>query len=253
MDGLSPPKTIGVLIFHLLLTHSCRGQSQLIGPSQPIVATVGNDIILPCHLQPAVGVSAMTLEWTRPDLDPRFVFVWRANQDLVDRKNPNYKGRTSLSIDELKQGNISLKLSKVKTSDKGKYRCFIPDMNKESFVELVVASGTVSSPVVSIAGTDRERGGVMLQCESKGWYLQPEVLWLDGEGNLLSAGPTETIRGPDYLYTVSSRVTVEKRNSNNFTCRVQQSNINQTRETNIIVPGKIDLFLSQILDLLSYN
>ena len=114
------------------------GQSQLIGPSQPIVATVGNDIILPCHLQPAVDVSAKTLEWTRPDLDPRFVSVWRASQDLVDRKNPNYKGRTSLSIDELKHGNISLKLSKVKTSDEGKYRCFIPDMNKESFVELVV-------------------------------------------------------------------------------------------------------------------
>ncbi|XP_042071899.1 butyrophilin subfamily 1 member A1 [Haplochromis burtoni] len=78
---------------------------------------------------------------------------------------------------------------------------------------------------------------VVLQCESAGWYPEPELLWLDGEGNLLSAGPTETLRGPDDLYTVSSRVIVEKRHSNNITCRVQQRNTNQSRETHIHVPG----------------
>ena len=63
------------------------------------------------------------------------------------------------------------------------------------------------------------------------------MFWLDGEGNLLSAGPTETVRGPDDLYTVSSRVTVEKRHNNSFTCRVQQNHTNQTREAQIHVPG----------------
>ncbi len=79
---------------------------------------------------------------------------------------------------------------------------------------------------------------VLLQCESKGWYPQPEVLWLDGEGNVLSAGPAETVRDPDDLFSVSSRVTVEKRHNNRFTCRVQQKNINQTRETHIHVTGR---------------
>ncbi|XP_062301378.1 CD276 antigen homolog [Scomber scombrus] len=226
-------KILSVLVLPLLLTHSCKGQSQLIGPSQPIVATAGDDIILPCQLQPAEDVANMTLEWKSSDLDSRLVYVWRAGQDMTHLKHPSYKERTSLSIDGLKQGNISLKLSKVKLSDGGKYKCHIPKLNKESFVELIV--GAVSSSVISLAGTDRDTGTVVLQCESKGWYPQPEVLWLDSEGNLLSAGPTETIRGPDGLYTVSSRVTVEKRLSNNFTCRVQQNNINQIRETYIIV------------------
>ncbi|XP_042257676.1 butyrophilin subfamily 3 member A2-like isoform X2 [Thunnus maccoyii] len=229
----SPLKILSVLFVHLLLTHSCKGQSQLIGSSQPIVATVGDDNILPCHLEPAMDVAAMILEWTRSDLDPIYVHVCRAGQDVIHIKNPSYKGRTSLFTDELKQGNISLKLSKVKLSDGGKYKCNIPKLNKQSFVELFV--GAVCSPVISLAGLDRDRGGVVLQCESKGWHPQPEVFWLDGEGNLLSAGPTETVRGPDDLYTVSSRVTVEKRHNNNFTCRVQQNNINQTRETHIIV------------------
>ena len=79
------------------------------------------------------------------------------------------------------------------------------------------------------------------------------MFWLDGEGNLLSAGPTETVRGPDDLYTVSSRVTVEKRHNNNFTCRVQQNNINQTRETHIIVPGRDYIIFNNVITVLISN
>ncbi|XP_074480679.1 butyrophilin subfamily 3 member A2-like [Sebastes fasciatus] len=232
----SPLRPLSVLVFHLLLTQSCRGQSQMIGPPQPIVALVGDDIILPCHLEPAVDVAAMTLEWTRSDLNSIFVFVWRAGKDLVHVKDPSYTGRTSLFTDGLKHGNISLKLSKVKLSDEGRYKCYVADLDKESLVELVVASGAASYLVITLSGIDEATRGVMLDCRSEGWYPEPEVLWLDGEGNLLSAGPPETVRGPDDLYTVSSRVTVEKRHSNSFTCRVQQKNTNQTRETHIQVP-----------------
>ncbi|XP_039677314.1 butyrophilin subfamily 3 member A2-like isoform X2 [Perca fluviatilis] len=236
MDGLplqAPLRPLRLLVVYLHLIHSCRGQSQLIGPSQPIVATVGDDVILPCSLEPTEDVAAKTLEWTRSDLNPIFVLVWRAGQDYVQIKHPSFKGRTWLFPDELKHGNISLKLSKVKPSDAGRYKCYIPKLNTEYFVDLVV--GAVSLPVMSLAGIDEATRGVVLQCESKGWCPEPEVLWLDGEGNLLSAGPTETARGPDDLYTVSSRVTVEKRHSNRFTCRVQQKDTNQTRETEIHV------------------
>ncbi|XP_067380034.1 butyrophilin subfamily 3 member A2-like isoform X5 [Channa argus] len=225
--------TISVLVVHLLL-HFCRGQSRLIGSPQPVVAKVGDDVILPCHLEPAVDVATKTLEWTRSDLKPTYVYIWYAGQDYVNMKNPSYKGRTSLFTDELKRGNISLKLSNVTPADEGKYRCYIPDRNEESVIELVV--GAVSSPGISLTGLHECIRGVVLQCESKGWYPEPEVLWLDGEGNVLSAGPTETVRGPDDLYTVSSSVTVDKRHGNRFTCRVQQNIINQTRETHIHVP-----------------
>uniref|UniRef100_A0A8C4EEV6 Ig-like domain-containing protein n=1 Tax=Dicentrarchus labrax TaxID=13489 RepID=A0A8C4EEV6_DICLA len=133
-----PLKTLRVLIFHLLFTHFCKGQSHVIGPSQPIVAKVGDDITLPCHLEPAVDAVAMTLEWMRSDLNSIFVYVWRDGQDLVHTKHPSYKERTSLSIDELKHGNISLKLTDVKLSDEGRYQCYIPKLNIQSFVDLVV-------------------------------------------------------------------------------------------------------------------
>uniref|UniRef100_A0A667WLX8 Ig-like domain-containing protein n=1 Tax=Myripristis murdjan TaxID=586833 RepID=A0A667WLX8_9TELE len=201
-------------------------QPQLIGPPQPIVARVGDDVILPSHLDPPVDVAAKTVEWARSDTaERRFVHVWRGGRDFLLNQHPSYKGRTSLFTDKLKNGDVSLKLSEVKISDEGKYRCFIPLLHRESFVELVVDSG--GSLINTLINT---------LCESKGWYPEPELFWLDAEGKLLSAGAPETVRGPDGLYTVSSRVTVEKSHSNSFTCRVQQQSINQSRDTHIHVP-----------------
>ncbi|XP_076581687.1 CD276 antigen homolog [Chaetodon auriga] len=210
-----------------------RCKCHLIGSSQPIVAMLGDDVILPCHMEPVEDASYLMLEWTRPDLDRRFVCVWRSGEELVAKKHEHFKGRTSLFQDELKLGNISLKLSKVKLADQGTYRCFIPVLGKQTFVQLVVDA--LSSPVLTLAGIDRSSRGVILSCESEGWYPQPEVSWLDAEGNLLPAGPTETVRGPDGLYAVSSRVSVEKRHNNTFTCRVQQKNINRMTETEIYI------------------
>ena len=120
------------------LSVSPSGQSAVIGPLQPVVASVGDDINLPCHLEHAVDAAAITFEWTRPDLNPRFVHVLRSGENLMDLQNPSFKGRTSIFSEKLKSGDISLKLSKVKPSDEGKYRCFLPLLEKYSFVELVV-------------------------------------------------------------------------------------------------------------------
>uniref|UniRef100_A0A8C4NTN9 Ig-like domain-containing protein n=1 Tax=Dicentrarchus labrax TaxID=13489 RepID=A0A8C4NTN9_DICLA len=207
-------------------------QSELICSHQPIVALAGDDVILPCYLDPPISASSETVVWTRPDLDPKYIHVHQDGRLMFDYQNPSYYLRTRLFVDELQNGNVSMKIFKVKISDAGKYFCFLRSMLKEASIQLTV--GVVSTPIIEVVSNNSRR--VVLQCESKGWYPEPEVVWLDGEGNLLSAGPTETVRGPDDLYTVSSRVTVEKRHSNIFTCRVQQKDINQTRETHIYVP-----------------
>ncbi|XP_076019072.1 butyrophilin-like protein 10 [Genypterus blacodes] len=230
-----------VLVFHLSLLPSCRGQSQLIGPPQPIVAKLGDDIVLPCLLEPATDSAGLTLEWSKPDMRPRYVFVWREKEELLDIKHPSYMGRASMFMDELKHGNISLKISKAKLSDEGRYRCFIPTLKIDTFVDLVV--GVVSSPLIRLSGIDTSSSAVMLECESAGWYPEPEMLWLDAEGNIVSAGPTETLRGPDGLYNVSSSVTVDNKHGNTFTCKLRQNKTNQTRDTQIHVPG--DFFMVQ--------
>ncbi|XP_031158466.1 butyrophilin subfamily 2 member A2-like [Sander lucioperca] len=200
-DGLLRPVSVfRHIVVLLLLNHLRGGQSQETGPPQLVVAMLGDDIILPCQLEPPMNAVSMTMEWGRRDLEPRFVLVWHDGQELLTDQNKAYKGRASVSINNLTLGDFSLTLSSVKISDSGTYRCYFPKLNKEYLVELLV--GAASSPAISLAGIHKATSGVMLDCRSEGWYPEPEVLWLDGEGNLLSAGPPETVRGPDDLYTV---------------------------------------------------
>uniref|UniRef100_A0A669DGV5 Ig-like domain-containing protein n=1 Tax=Oreochromis niloticus TaxID=8128 RepID=A0A669DGV5_ORENI len=128
-----------VLLLTLLL---CRGYSQE-APTKQIVALLGDDVVLPCSLERPVDVSQLQLEWARTDLTPGFIYVWDKNKENVDDKQPSYVGRTSLSFDKLNHGDVSLTLSKVQLSDKGLYRCFIPEPPQESFVDLVVGSFVV--------------------------------------------------------------------------------------------------------------
>ncbi|XP_064872967.1 butyrophilin subfamily 2 member A1-like [Oncorhynchus nerka] len=75
-----------------------------------------------------------------------------------------------------------------------------------------------------------------LLCESEGWHPEPELVWLDSKGVHLSAGPPETHRDLDGFYTVKRHVIVQETDTNHFTCRVQQSRINEKMETEIHLP-----------------
>ncbi|CAI5661038.1 unnamed protein product [Oreochromis niloticus] len=227
-----------VVVVLLFLTQTCGGQHQMIGPTQPVVAMIGDDIILPCHLEPAVDVVDLTVDWSRTDLKPRSVYVRREGVELLTEQNPLYTGRTSLSVNKLKCGDVSLKLSKVKLSDAGTYKCLVPKFNAETVVTLAV--GSVSSPVIELTNVKKE---MVLECKSNGWYPEPQMLWVYSEGKPVSVEPTKNVKGSDGLYSVSSKVTVEKGQSYSFTCKVQQKNISQIKEANIHVSG--DLFMVQ--------
>ncbi|XP_014857433.1 PREDICTED: butyrophilin subfamily 1 member A1-like [Poecilia mexicana] len=211
----------------LLLMFTCKGEAQQTDSPQSVTVMVGEDVVLPCFLKPPKDATKMTVEWGRPDLKPRFVFVNLDGEEYSADQNEAFRGRSSMIPENLKNGDVSLKLSDVRISDNGRYRCYFPREKKEC---------SASSPGISLSGLDVSSSGVMLDCSAAGWYPEPEMFWLDGDGNIMSAGAAEKSTDPDGVYTVSSRVTVEKRNNNNFTCRVQQRDINQSRETHIHVP-----------------
>lgn len=69
---------------------SFPGHSQVVSPPQPVVAVAGEDVTLPCHLEPAVDARFMAVEWSRPDLKPKFVHMWCASQKLeLDDQKPS--------------------------------------------------------------------------------------------------------------------------------------------------------------------
>ncbi|XP_042071882.1 myelin-oligodendrocyte glycoprotein [Haplochromis burtoni] len=127
-----------------------QGEVLVIGSNLPIIAAPGDDVILPCHLEPTFDVQGLTVEWSKPDLKPdpsdrlsrvEYVHLYRDRQEVPDMKMASYFRRTELFMDDMKHGNISLKILNVSEEDNGRYRCFIPKLQsrvKAAVVELVV-------------------------------------------------------------------------------------------------------------------
>ncbi|KAM4611876.1 butyrophilin-like protein 2 isoform 2-T2 [Polymixia lowei] len=187
-------------------------QCNVIGSSQPIVAQAGEDVILPCHLEPPRDVTDLTVEWRlyRDTVKTVYVHIYRHGQSVLGQE------RTSLFTDELKKGNISLKISSVTLSDAGKYTCFVSKLNitdKEDFVHLIVES----TEIISNTGDKVE-----VVCSSSGWInVSNSVQWQNSSGMILSVESPEIIQSSDGLYTVSSTVIIKNTNTRSFTCRLQ--------------------------------
>ncbi|XP_064871984.1 butyrophilin subfamily 1 member A1-like, partial [Oncorhynchus nerka] len=212
---------------------------QVVGPADRVVALAGDDIILPCSLEPSASAENMAVQWTRLNTKAEKVHLYLDGRDSNGDQFPSYRGRTSMFHEELNNGNVSLKLTRVTLSDTGGYRCFIPTLTsqvKETTVQLFV--GAVSQPVISIVGT--KDWGVVLKCESGGWFPEPEMEWLDSSGTILPAdGPPEKYRDSEDLYAVRRHVTVDQTDTNRFTCRVHQTEINHLKETEIHVSDDV--------------
>ncbi|XP_030286879.1 myelin-oligodendrocyte glycoprotein-like [Sparus aurata] len=142
-------------------------QTQLIGSHQPIVALVGDDVLLPCHLEPAVSATYETVVWSKAALEPKYVHH-KDGRLLFEKQDPSYFLRTRLFMDELQRGNVSMKISKVELSDAGTYKCSLPAMKKEAEVELIVGQSDVigsDQPVKVLVSDD-----IILPC-----HLEPPL------------------------------------------------------------------------------
>ncbi|KAL0970761.1 hypothetical protein UPYG_G00247030 [Umbra pygmaea] len=226
-------------MFFLLVVTAVSGADDtgyLVGPTKPVLIAEGDDVILPCTLNNPNGNNNafdQTVEWSRLDLNPKEVHLYRNIRDENADQNTNYKGRTSLFRDDLENGIISLKLSRVKLADTGNYTCSVPPL--KTVIQLIV--GAVSQPVISVVGP--KDYDVVLKCVATFWTFKPDLTWLDSDGSILTEGPTEIQIDSEGRYTVRGEVTVQKTDKNMFTCRVNQQQINQMKKTEYNVPDAV--------------
>ncbi len=90
-----------------------------------MLAVAGEDVILPCSVKPSISVVDMRVEWYRLDLTNSLVHLYDDHVDKNTDQIQSYRGRTELNPQELQRGDASLKLSSVRVSDEGRYKCFI--------------------------------------------------------------------------------------------------------------------------------
>ncbi|KAK1803637.1 hypothetical protein P4O66_020752 [Electrophorus voltai] len=162
----------------------------------------------------------MEVRWSRQDLGDILVHHYMDKVDKNNDQDRSYRGRTALFKEKLQYGNTSLLLKNVKVSDGGQYTCRVDSAHWSGQVSVLLKIEAVGrTPEITVLGTDS--GGVLLQCDSKGWWPVPELQWLDSEGAEVPAGLTESCEDGEGFY-VRRSLTAHSSDTNTYTCRVKQ-------------------------------
>ncbi|XP_050959738.1 butyrophilin subfamily 1 member A1-like [Labeo rohita] len=193
-------------------TNRNNEQYEVVGPADAVLAVAGEDVILPCSVKPNISVVDMRVEWFRLNSEGSQVHLYDNHEDRNTDQSQSYRGRTKLNHQELQRGNTSLKLSSVRVSDEGLYKCFIQSKSWYDDATVNVRVEAVGRPpVITVDGFDHS-GGLHLQCESEGWNPEPDLEWLNSEGISLSSETTEMQRKIDG-FSVKHTITVHERDS----------------------------------------
>ncbi|XP_040398669.1 butyrophilin subfamily 3 member A3-like isoform X5 [Cygnus olor] len=129
------------LLVTLLLLRLGSAQLRVVGPDHPLTATVGQDVVLPCHLSPQRDARTLEVRWIRHRLSET-VHHYRNGEDLYREQMGAYAGRTELARDGLSAGSLDLRITGLRPSDDGQYVCTVEDADDydEAIVELEVSA-----------------------------------------------------------------------------------------------------------------
>ncbi|XP_063174719.1 butyrophilin subfamily 1 member A1-like [Chroicocephalus ridibundus] len=228
-----PASPRGLLSYFLTL-HVLRlgsAEFRVVGPDRPLLATVGQDVVLPCHLSPRADARSLEIRWIRHQFSET-VHLYRNGEDLVGAQIQEYIGRTELVRDGLSNGTLDLRLAGVRPSDDGQYVCTVQNATtyEEAMVELEVAAmGSV--PLISLEAY--ENRGIRVVCGSAGWYPQPEVLWKAANGQRLPSVSRRRSSDERGLFEIQDVVVVSGKGDGNLSCVVRNSRLEQEQASSL--------------------
>ncbi|XP_074873908.1 butyrophilin subfamily 3 member A1-like [Carettochelys insculpta] len=223
------------IVIFLLIPHLITGRFRIIPPQNPVIAVIGEGAVLPCQLTPENSPDTLNVQWILSRPPDKIDVSTYVGKNKVERQDERYQGRTQFFLTEFQRGNVSLYLKDVKVSDKGKYTCSVSleTWYDEVVVELEVAA---RGGEASIFLDDYADQGIGLTCRSEGWFPEPQVLWLNSQGEKRTEKRNTILKKtPAGIYNIESSINIDRGSDNEVSCKIINNMLKTASESRVLI------------------
>ncbi|KAM4663594.1 uncharacterized protein O3C94_011864 [Discoglossus pictus] len=220
----------------VLFPHVSTFEQFKVTVDQPkITALIGSDAKLTFYLYPAIDAEGMEIGFSRRT-STSDVHMYRKGRDEYSNQMKEYQGRTHLDKNRITNGEISLIITNVTPSDEGEYLCYFLSNNYRSYevLDLTITAWGLD-PLINIRLNAKE--GLTAECESDGWYPEPDIIWTDSNGNTLMSFNENKETNVKGLYGVRSSIYLSPESA--VTCSVWNILLNEGKEQTISLSDAI--------------
>ncbi|XP_076420901.1 putative selection and upkeep of intraepithelial T-cells protein 1 homolog [Peromyscus maniculatus bairdii] len=203
------------------------------GLTRPVLTPLGGTLELSCQLSPPQQAQHMEIRWFRNHYTQP-VYLYRDGKDLHGETISKYVERTELLKDAIGEGKVTLRIFNVTADDDGPYHCIFKDgeFYEEHITEVKV---TVSSSDIQILMHSPNIKGVMLECQSGGWFPQPHMEWRDSKGEIIPATSKSHSRDGNKLFNMTTTLFIKAHSHRNVTCYLQNHLTHQEESISIVL------------------
>uniref|UniRef100_A0A8C5ZUQ9 Ig-like domain-containing protein n=1 Tax=Marmota marmota marmota TaxID=9994 RepID=A0A8C5ZUQ9_MARMA len=211
----------------------------------PIVAPFGGEVELSCQLSPPQSAQHMEIRWFR-NRYTQPIYLYEKGKILYGEMTPMYVERTELLKDAIEEGKVTLRIFNVDVDDDGQYHCFFRDgdFSEEDITEVKV---TATSSNIQILVLPSNIDDLRVECNSGGWFPQPQMEWRDSQGKVLPPASKSHSQDTDKLFNMKMTLFLSNTHPGDVTCYLRNPLTGQEEKTNIVLPGEICVFVLHMI------
>nr|XP_021485097.1 selection and upkeep of intraepithelial T-cells protein 8-like [Meriones unguiculatus] len=204
-------------------------------PKRHVLARVGGQAELSCQVTPPHSTEHMEVGWFRSG-HSQPVYLYRGGHERIEEAAPEYANRTEFVKEAIGKGKVALRIRNISISDDGLYRC---SFNDDGFSDVnlnVTAVGLETQIYIQAPDAD----GVMVECNSGGWFPKPQMQWRDSRGQALPHSSKSYSRDEARLFHLKMTLFLTNRSQGTVTCCIFNPVSGEEKQTSIILAH--DLF-----------
>ncbi|XP_014305355.1 putative selection and upkeep of intraepithelial T-cells protein 1 homolog isoform X2 [Myotis lucifugus] len=212
-------------------------QFTVTGLRGPILAPLRGIVELSCQLSPPQNAEHMEIRWFR-DRYTQPVHLYNNGKDLHAETISRYVERTELLKEAIREGKVTLRILNVSVDDDGQYHCFFKDgaFDEEAITEVKV---TATSLGIQILVHPPNTKGLLVECNTGGWFPQPQMEWRDSRGEIIPPTSISHSQDTEKLFHMKMTLLLKQSSHRNVTCCLRNPVTGQEERTSIVLSDQL--------------